>query len=140
MRKTTAIPLALLAMSMTAAGGHAAMMQMKATLAASSEVPPNQSKGTGSAAVNLDTATKQMSWTIQYSGLSGPATAAHFHCPADPGANAGVAVPITVGPSPIQGNATLTDAQMADLQNGKCYINVHTEQNKGGELRGQVMK
>ena len=140
MHKTTAIPLVLLAMAMSAGAGQAATMQMKATLAASSEVPPNQSKGTGSATVNLDTATKQMSWTIQYAGLSGPATAAHFHCPADPGTNAGVAVPITVGPSPIQGNASLTEAQMTDLENGKCYINIHTEQNKGGELRGQVTK
>ena len=43
-------------------------------------------------------------------------------------------------PNPLKGEATLTDAQAADLQAGKWYFNVHTEKNKGGEIRGQVMK
>ena len=42
--------------------------------------------------------------------------------------------------SPIKGSATLTDAQAADLQAGKYYVNIHTAANKGGEIRGQVMK
>jgi hypothetical protein len=42
--------------------------------------------------------------------------------------------------SPIKGTATLTDAQAADLAAGKWYFNVHTEANKGGEIRGQVTK
>ena len=42
--------------------------------------------------------------------------------------------------NPIKGEATLTDAQAADLQAGKWYFNVHTAANKGGEIRGQVMK
>ena len=40
--------------------------------------------------------------------------------------------------SPIQGTAALTDAQLADLQGGKCYVNVHTAANNGGEVRGLV--
>ena len=42
--------------------------------------------------------------------------------------------------SPIKGDATLTDAQLADLQAGRWYLNIHTDANKGGELRGQVVK
>ena len=39
---------------------------------------------------------------------------------------------------PMTGTATLTDAQITDLLAGKYYVNVHTEQNKGGEIRGQL--
>ena len=42
--------------------------------------------------------------------------------------------------SPIKGEATLTDAQAADLVAGKYYINIHTAANPGGEIRGQVVK
>jgi hypothetical protein len=65
---------------------------------------------------------------------------AHFHGPAEPGKNAGVAVPIPGTASPMNGSATLTDAQAADLMAGKWYVNVHTAENKGGEIRGQVLK
>jgi hypothetical protein len=64
-----------------------------------------------------------------------------LHGPADPGQNADVAVPFEGElASPIKGSATLTDAQAADLQAGKYYVNIHTEANKGGEIRGQVTK
>ena len=72
--------------------------------------------------------------------LSGDATAAHFHGPADAGANAGVAVPIKGTASPMAGSAAITDAQAAELLAGKWYINVHTAANKNGEIRGQVLK
>jgi hypothetical protein len=40
--------------------------------------------------------------------------------------------------SPIEGNATLTEAQMADFVAGRWYANLHTAANPGGEIRGQV--
>jgi hypothetical protein len=115
--------------------------KMKATLDGKSEVPPNASAGTGTADIDYDPATRKLSWTLTYSGLSGPATAAHFHGPAEAGKNAGVAVAIpNATASPAEGSATLTDAQAADLMAGKYYVNVHTAANPGGEIRGQVMK
>ncbi len=120
----------------------AATIDYRATLSGKSEVPPTTSNGSGDAMATLDTATKKLSYTITYMGLSGPATAAHFHGPAAAGANAGVAVPIggSNPASPATGSVTLTDAQMKDLEDGKWYVNVHTEANKGGEIRGQMMR
>jgi len=121
--------------------GPASAETFKATLDAKSEVPPNASTATGTADINYDPASKKLSWKLTYSGLSGPATAAHFHGPAEPGKNAGVAVAIpNAGTSPAEGSATLTDAQASDLEAGKYYVNVHTAANPGGEIRGQVTK
>ncbi len=99
------------------------------------------SAATGSADIDYDAASKKLTWKLTYSGLSGPATAAHFHGPAEAGKNAGVAVAIpNATSSPAEGSATLTDAQAADLAAGKYYVNVHTAANPGGEIRGQVTK
>ena len=115
--------------------------KMKAMMDGKSEVPANTSAGTGTADIDYDAASKKLSWKVTYSGLSGPATAAHFHGPAEAGKNAGVAVAIpNATSSPVEGSATLTDAQAADLAGGKYYINIHTAANPGGEIRGQVMK
>lgn len=121
--------------------GPASAEKLKATLDGKSEVPAVTTGGTGTADLDYDAATKKLTWKLTYSGLSGPATAAHFHGPAEAGKNAGVAVAIpNAGKSPVDGSATLTDAQAADLLAGKYYINVHTAANPGGEIRGQVMK
>ena len=134
--------LATLALGATIAfAGPAFADKMKATLNGKSEVPPNTSAGTGTADIDYDAASKKLTWRVTYSGLSGPATAAHFHGPAEPGKNAGVAVAIpNATSSPAEGSATLTDAQAADLTAGKYYVNVHTAANPGGEIRGQVTK
>lgn len=122
-----------------ALAGPALADKMKVTLDSKSEVPPNTSTGTGAADLDYDAASKKLSWKITYSGLSGPATAAHFHGPAAAGANAGVKVPIAnPATNPVEGSATLDDEQAADLLAGKYYINVHTAANPGGEIRGQV--
>ena len=121
--------------------GPASAEKFKATLDGKSEVPPTTSAGTGTADIDYDPASKKLSWTLTYSGLTGPATAAHFHGPAETGKNAGVAVAIpNATSSPAKGSATLTDAQAADLEAGKYYVNIHTSANPGGEIRGQVTK
>lgn len=115
-------------------------MTMKVNLTSAAEVPPNTSPGKGTADVTYDTASKMLTWKVTYSGLTGPATMAHFHGPAEAGKNAAVLIPFKDAASGAEGSATLTDAQAADLIAGKMYINIHTEANKGGEIRGQVSK
>ena len=107
-------------------------------LSGSQEVPPKPGAGTGTVKTTLDKDTRKLTWVVTYSGLSGPVTAGHFHGPAAAGQNAGVVVPFTSTTSPIEGSATLTEAQMADLLAGKWYANLHTAANPGGEIRGQV--
>jgi hypothetical protein len=138
----TKIMLATLALGATVAlAGPAFAEKMKATLSGAAEVPPTTSTGTGTADIDYDAATKKLSWKVTYSGLTGPATAAHFHGPAGPADKAGVAVAIpNATTSPAEGSATLTDAQAADLTAGKYYVNIHTAANPGGEIRGQVTK
>jgi CHRD domain len=112
------------------------MMTFKTMLDAKSESPANASAGMGELDATYDTATKTLTWKGTYSGLTGPATAAHFHGPAAPGANAGVMVPADAKASPFQGSAVLTDDQAKALLAGMIYFNVHTDANKGGEIRG----
>ena len=123
------------------APSFAATIHLTAALSGAKEVPPTTSKGTGTLAATYDTKTMKLSWSLPYSGLTGPATAAHFHGPAKPGKNAPVLMPLTnVEKSPITGSATLTKAQAKDLLNGDVYVNIHTNAHKPGEIRGQVMK
>ena len=111
-----------------------------ATLGGSSEVPAVSGSGMGTMEGRLDPATSILKWTITYSGLTGVATAAHFHGPAVAGENAPPVVPVDGNlVSPITGVTTLTAAQMADLKAGKWYFNIHTTANPNGEIRGQVM-
>ena len=140
MRKAMIVGAGLLAAGLGWAAADAATVTYKGTLSNAAEVPPVTGSGSGSATVSLDPATKQITYSVTYSGLSGPAKAAHIHCGAAAGANAGVAVAFANPASPISGSATLTDAQLADLQGGKCYVNIHTDANKGGEVRAQLTK
>jgi len=141
--KTTAFLIAGIALLGVAVGAQPAQAEkvtLKADLKGSNEVPPNTSPATGKAEATLDTATKELSWKITYADLTGPAMGAHFHGPSEAGKNAGIVLPFKTVQSPIEGTATLTDNQIADLLAGKWYANIHTGANPGGELRGQMMK
>src|ERR1700712_5907222 len=126
---------------MASSAAFADTVALQANLQPSSEVPPRVSKGHGALKATFDTTTKTLQWTVTYADLTGPATMAHFHGPAPVGQNAKVQVPVDMSalPSPIKGEATLTDAQAKDLLGGQYYFNVHTAANPGGEIRGQVI-
>ena len=130
--------------SMAFAGARPAIADtviLHASLTTADEVPPKTGDGKGEATATLDTASRRLDYEVTFSGLTGPATMAHFHGPAAPGANAGVQLPLGMNPtSPIKGDATLTEAQAADLVGGKMYVNVHTAANPGGEIRGQLTR
>jgi CHRD domain len=130
-----------LGLALVAVPACAETLTYAADLKGGDEVPANDSKGTGKVTATYDTATKTLTWKVEYSGLTGPAAAAHFHGPADPGKNADPVVPLTGAmDSPMQGSAVLTDDQAKEFADGKVYFNIHTGAHKGGEIRGQVMK
>ena len=138
MRRAGWVSLSLLTVFLVWGTAQAEEIKFRADLAPGAGIA---SSGKGTATASLDTNTKTLTWTVDYSGLSGPATAAHIHGPADPGANAGIVVPFSGNlASPIKGSATLTDAQIAQLEAGKWYVNIHTEANKAGEIRGQLIR
>ena len=140
--RSTLTALACTAAIAVAGPALAETVNLKADMKASTEVPPTTSKGSGAVTATFDTASKTLAWKGTYSDLSGPATAAHFHA-GEVGKNGGVVIPIFAGASatsPFEGTAVLTDAQASDLLAGRWYVNVHTEANKAGEIRGQVVK
>jgi hypothetical protein len=134
--------LAGLAWAGAAGLAQAAPMTMTVPLTGAQQVPPVQTTGTGSAALTYDPSTRVLTWTITYSGLSGEATMAHIHGPAEAGKNAGVEVWLSTkgqpASSPITGQATLTPEEAQQLLAGDTYINVHTKDHPGGEIRGQI--
>ena len=135
--------LAALAVTAFALGAARDTYTVGAKLTAKAEVPaptgaPAAAKGSfaGKYVEHKDTAT--LTWKLVFSGLSGPATAAHIHM-AKPGAAGPVVVPLC-GPckSGQRGKATISAAVIKALESGNAYVNVHTAKNAAGEIRGQV--
>ena len=94
--------------------------------------------GCGVAALTFDPSTRDVTWSVIYSGLSSNVTMAHFHGPAAEGKNAGVVIGLSkqgaVPSSPITGQATLMAAQADQFMAG-----LHTKDHLAGEVRGQVI-
>jgi hypothetical protein len=144
-RTATRMSLATMAVAAAAITGCSVMdrqsnlVPFTTQLRGANEVPANASTGSGQVDAVFDKSTNLFRWKVSYTGLTGPATAGHFHGPAAIGANAGVALgwanPIR---SPLDGSATLTAAQAADLMAGRWYANIHTAAHPGGEVRGQM--
>jgi hypothetical protein len=110
-------------------------------LSPASEVPSvNNSSGSAIGAISLEGS--NLNYYVTFSGLSGPATAAHFHASATPTNSAGVVVPLSPPAATsgiIAGSVQLTLAQITNFMSGLCYMNIHTALNPGGEIRGQVV-
>jgi hypothetical protein len=118
---------------LAASAASAQMAHYTAKLAGAAGV-----KGSGDVMAMLEG--KKLTYTVNYKDLTGPATAAHFHDASAPGGNGPPIVPTTVAPGTIKGSADLSDAQIADLNAGKVYFNIHTAANPGGEIRGTLAK
>jgi len=139
---------ALLALTCLACTGmvavaQAAPMSMHVPLTGAQQVPPVQTSGSGVADITYDPDTRVITWDITFSGLSGQATMAHIHGPAAMGKNAGVEVWLSTkgkpATSPLKGQATLAPTVAQQLMAGETYINVHTPEHPGGEIRGQIV-
>jgi len=107
-------------------------------------VPPNASPATGVRSVVLNDAQTRITVDLSWSGLTAPATAAHIHGPAAPGTNAPVLSPFTGVPAATSGAIpeqvfSITPTQVAQLEAGQYYFNIHTSNFPGGEIRGQIV-
>lgn len=115
---------------------------LTANASGANEFPANTATATGGLTGNYNKSTNKLTYTIVWTGLTGTANALHFHGPALPGANASPIVTLAITTSTATGGATgeatLTEAQEADMLAGKWYWNVHTTAFPGGEIRGQV--
>ena len=120
--------------------GRADTIRFEATLTGSGEAPANAGAGTGKATAILNTATGLFSYTVTYSGLTGPAVAAHFHGPASRTETAPPVVTLKPLASPITGEAALSDGQIGDVLGEVWYVDIHTAAHPGGEIRGQLIK
>lgn len=133
----------ILAFTVMASSADAALIPWTATLAPENEVPPvTGSSGFGAASGTIESDSGLLTWSVEWTDLTGEATGAHFHGPATTSANAGVVVDIGAISglsSPSAGSTTISDVQVSDLLAELWYINIHTQANPGGEIRGQVI-
>ena len=112
-----------------------------ANLSPAQEVPTTPTSGKGVATVTLNAAETQITVNVNYSGLSSNANLGHIHGPAAVGVNAGILFGFTgvTGTSgTINQTFSVTAAQVQQLRNGLFYVNLHTINFSGGEIRGQL--
>ena len=127
----------------------------KATLTGGEEVPPNTSPATGSATVTISPDRTTLHFVVTVNNINN-ATLSHIHL-AQKGQNGPVVVNFFLGPvkagsysgTLAQGDVTsanfvgpLAGHSMSelvkDIQDGTCYVNVHTTAHPPGEIRGQL--
>jgi CHRD domain len=115
------------------------------TASAANEVQPAPvvSSATGTISGTFNESTNVLQYKIDWSGLTGNATAMHFHGPATPQESKPVLIPITITTPGASGSVsesiTLPDSTEAFLLAGKLYYNIHTDKYKAGEIRGNIL-
>ena len=163
------IRLWLAATVLIAASGTTPAQIYVATLIGAAENPANASPATGSTVVTINSGASTMQVDVEFSGLSGPNTAAHIHCCTTPPMNIGVATvtPTFTGfPSGVTSGtysnvfdmtmtssfnapyvtanggtaATAFAALSAGIANGQAYLNVHSSVFPAGEIRNFLVK
>jgi hypothetical protein len=135
--------LALIVAGAATARPQANTIRVVASMDAAQEVPQprgdvDSARGTFGATVTRSGAGADMRWNMVFSGLTGPAVAAHIHT-GRPGDAGPIAVPLcSPCVNPENGTANVNAATLAAIQNGTAYVNIHTGMNAAGELRGQI--
>ena len=137
-RVPTALGSVLLALALVAAPAGAAIVEFDATIDGAQETPPNASAAMGMGTFVMDTEANTLSFSIFLTVLppSGE-TAAHIHGFAPPGTPAGILFPLPAG-NPKNGVWNYDEAQEADIIAGLTYVNIHSVDFPGGEIRGQI--
>jgi hypothetical protein len=98
--------------------------------------------GTGTATLSVQ-GTNKVNWLVTYQGLSSSANNAHIHgftnTTGSTGVKVGFATPSGTNGT-IMGSAAITEDIRTNLLNGNMYVNIHTVNNPGGEIRGQALR
>ena len=119
-----------------------AKYNISGTASGAQEVPAVTTSATGALSGSYDTVSKSLIYSVTWTGLSGEATAAHFHGPASPGESASPIQDLVIVTNGTAGTATDTITASAALHSalmaGKIYYNIHTAANPDGEIRGHV--
>jgi hypothetical protein len=141
-RRAVVVLAGLLSAAAAVGLAQAAPETFTVALTGAQQVPPVDTAGSGTADLTWDPATRVVTWSISYSGLSSDATMSHFHRGVA-GKNGPVVIWLSTKgaapSSPITGSAALTPVQAAHFAAGDWYINVHSKDHPAGEIRGQVI-
>ena len=103
------------------------------------ETPPNASTSTGSATFTLDDSTGVATFNITHNCCGSGEILAHVHGPAAPGTPAGIVYNLPLGSPKVGSSPALTAQQQADMLAGLHYVNIHSNDFNGGEIRGQII-
>lgn len=146
--KTTIKMAALAGSAMLAASAHAQTITLSFPLTGAQEVPPVNTPAMGEAVVEYNTATNELMWHVMVTNLTAGFRVAHFH-EAPFGVNGPIVLDITsswMADPPSQNNtghlmgmAVISEALETSLLAGNLYINVHSNEFRAGEIRGQVV-
>jgi uncharacterized protein (TIGR03118 family) len=101
-------------------------------------VPPNGSAATGVAISRISfNSLDTVDFSLTLKNLGSPQTSAHLHGPALAGSNAPALVTLPNGDF-RDFTVNFTAQQGVDFRNGRIYLDVHTQNNPDGEIRGQI--
>lgn len=128
-----------------AACSAALQLNFSADLTSDAEVPAptlNGATPSGSVTATLNEDEDTLTVSGDFSGLTGSATAAHIHGPAEEGETASPVFTLDVDAA-ASGNLSgswddISETEVQQLRDGLFYVNVHTNLNAAGELRGQL--
>ncbi|HTN49309.1 MAG TPA: CHRD domain-containing protein [Burkholderiaceae bacterium] len=168
--KRTSISALVVALLLAFAGAaQAAIIHFSVDLLGTNENPPNASPGHGTATIDLDIAGMTLAISVAFADLLGNTTASHIHCCAAPPTNAPVATQVptfsgfplgvtsgsyshtfdmslasSYNPTFISAHGNTVATAFADLVagmlGGQSYLNIHTQQFGGGEIRGLLVQ
>lgn len=130
---------ALIAGTLAGGTGFATAGEIKVNLSGDQEVPPVQTSASGSGTITVDD-DRSVRGKITTSDLKG--TGAHIHEGAV-GKNGPDIITLKKSSDnewSVPGDAKLTDAQYDAYKAGNLYVNVHSDANKSGEIRGQLKR
>lgn len=132
----------LVGIGLACTGASGQTVNLFAQLDGLQEVPPVVTPGIGGANVTINLMTRQVTIVGDIANLTSPMTGVHLHGFAPPGQEAPAIAPINFPESTggvISNQFVLSQTQIDGLIAGLCYINVHTQNNLDGEIRGQIV-